>query len=209
MSMKRLIPIVAISLVIAMVATAGAFTPPKKPMKDMNPRVIVKTNLGSFTIELFRKEAPVTVANFLHYVDKKFYDGTIFHRVIPGFVIQGGGLTPDLMKKVTDEPIKNEAGNGLKNLKGTLSMARTMNINSATSQFFINLRDNAGLDHRDNTTKGYGYAVFGKVVDGWNVIEKIASVKTTNKNGRQNVPVKPIIIESMRRIMPAKSMGKK
>ncbi|RKZ06323.1 peptidyl-prolyl cis-trans isomerase [bacterium] len=207
--MKRLIPIVAISLVIAMVATAGAFTPPKKPMKDMNPRVIVKTNLGSFTIELFRKEAPVTVANFLHYVDKKFYDGTIFHRVIPGFVIQGGGLTPDLMKKVTDEPIKNEAGNGLKNLKGTLSMARTMNINSATSQFFINLRDNAGLDHRDNTTKGYGYAVFGKVVDGWNVIEKIASVKTTNKNGRQNVPVKPIIIESMRRIMPAKSMGKK
>ncbi|OQX83531.1 MAG: hypothetical protein B6D63_06085 [Candidatus Latescibacteria bacterium 4484_7] len=207
--MKRLIPIVAISLVIAMVATAGAFTPPKKPMKDMNPRVIVKTNLGSFTIELFRKEAPVTVANFLHYVDKKFYDGTIFHRVIPGFVIQGGGLTPDLMKKVTDESIKNEAGNGLKNLKGTLSMARTMNINSATSQFFINLRDNAGLDHRDNTTKGYGYAVFGKVVDGWNVIEKIASVKTTNKNGRQNVPVKPIIIESMRRVMPAKSMGKK
>jgi len=192
-----------------MVATAGAFTPPKKPMKDMNPRVIVKTNLGSFTIELFRKEAPVTVANFLHYVDKKFYDGTIFHRVIPGFVIQGGGLTPDLMKKVTDESIKNEAGNGLKNLKGTLSMARTMNINSATSQFFINLRDNAGLDHRDNTTKGYGYAVFGKVVDGWNVIEKIASVKTTNKNGRQNVPVKPIIIESMRRVMPAKSMGKK
>ncbi len=170
--------------------------------EDDNPVVICKTSMGEFKIELFKDEAPKTVENFLNYVDKKFYDGTIFHRIIPGFVIQGGGLTKDMYKKATASPIQNEADNGLKNLKGTLSMARTSEINSATSQFFINLKDNKALDHRDNTPRGYGYAVFGKIAEGWDVIQKIKDVETTTRKGRKNVPAEPVVIKSMRRYYP-------
>ena len=159
--------------------------------------VLVKTSMGSFKIELFAKEAPVTVKNFLNYVDKKFYDGTIFHRVMPGFVIQGGGFDKNMVQKTTLAPIQNEAKNGLNNLRGTLSMARTNDINSATSQFFVNLKSNAALDHVSDAQ--FGYAVFGKVVQGMDVVDKIAAVTTGNKGPHQNVPVKPIIIESMTR----------
>lgn len=137
-----------------------------------NPRVSLKTDLGTIVIELYPQKAPVTVANFLNYVDSKFYDGTIFHRVIPGFVVQGGGLNFEFAAKPTRDPIKNESNNGLKNEYKTLSMARTMNPDSATSQFFINLRANTSLDAADNKP---GYAVFGKVVEGMDVVEKIVA----------------------------------
>jgi cyclophilin family peptidyl-prolyl cis-trans isomerase len=168
--------------------------------KGGNPMVEVKTNLGKFTIELYKKEAPITVENFLNYVDKKYYDGTIFHRVIPEFVIQGGGFTPEMMKKATAPPIENEATNGLKNLKYTLSMARTTVVNSATSQFFVNLKDNPPLDHKSTAVNEFGYAVFGKVIEGTEVIDKIAAVKTTTKGSYANVPVKPIVMKTVRRI---------
>ncbi len=171
-------------------------------IKTENPMVLVKTSMGSFKIELFPKEAPITVKNFLGYVDKKFYDGTIFHRVMPGFVIQGGGFDKNMMQKSTLASIQNEAKNGLKNLRGTLSMARTNEVNSATSQFFVNLKNNASLDHVSDAQ--YGYAVFAKVVQGMDVVDKIAGVKTGNKGLHQNVPEKPIIIESMTRIAPEK-----
>jgi cyclophilin family peptidyl-prolyl cis-trans isomerase len=170
------------------------------PEKAGNPMVLMKTNVGDITIELYEKEAPVTVKNFLNYVDKKFYEGTTFHRIVPNFVIQGGGFDKDMMKKATLPAIKNEATNGLKNLKGTLSMARTSDINSATSQFFVNLKDNAALDHRSATSAEYGYAVFGKVVEGMDVVAKIAAMKTGEKAGMKDVPVKPVIIESVTRV---------
>ena len=171
--------------------------------KGGNPMVLVKTSMGSFKIELFEKEAPITVKNFLSYVDKKFFDGTTFHRVMPGFVIQGGGFDKNMMQKPTLAPIQNEAKNGLKNLRGTLSMARTNDINSATSQFFVNLKSNAALDHVNEAQ--FGYAVFGKVSQGMDVVDKIAAVKTGNKGPHQNVPEKPVLIESMTRAVPEKA----
>ena len=155
-----------------------------------------ETSLGDFTIELLEKEAPVTVENFLQYVDSSFFDGTIFHRVIPGFVIQGGGFAEDMTQKRTNAPIKNEADNGLKNLRGTLSMARTNDINSATSQFFVNLKDN---DFLDNSRGNFGYAVFAKVTEGMDVIDKIAAVKTGRKRGHDDVPVDAVTVKSARR----------
>ena len=197
MHLKRLFLMAVLSTIVLSLSLA---VDAEEKKEIQNPMVSVKTNMGSFTIELLEKEAPITVDNFLNYVDMKFYDGTIFHRVMPRFVIQGGGFTPDMMKKETGPPIKNEATNGLKNEKGTLSMARTNVINSATCQFFINVVDNPDLDHKDETARGYGYAVFGKVVDGWDTIEKIRRVETTTKNVYRDVPVKPVVIESMRRI---------
>ena len=161
--------------------------------------VILHTNRGDITIELDAENAPKTAENFLQYVRDGFYDGTIFHRVVPGFVIQGGGLTPDLANKKTRAPIANEAKNGLKNGRGYLSMARTSDINSATSQFFVNLVDNAFLDHGP---RDYGYAVFGKVTEGMDVIDKIAKVSTGNKKGHQGVPLEDVVIVSARRIAP-------
>ena len=155
-----------------------------------------ETSLGDFTIELLEKEAPATVENFLKYVDSSFFDGTIFHRVIPGFVIQGGGFAEDMTQKRTYAPIKNEADNGLKNLRGTLSMARTNDINSATSQFFVNLKDN---DFLDNSRGNFGYAVFAKVTEGMDVIDKIAAVKTGRKRGHDDVPVDAVTVKSARR----------
>ena len=156
-----------------------------------------ETTHGSFTIELFPKEAPVTVENFLKYVDDGFFDGTIFHRIVPGFVIQGGGLTADFDNKETRDPIQNEAKNGLKNGRGWLSMARTSDINSATSQFFVNLSDNAFLDHGP---RDYGYAVFGRVTDGIETVDKIAKVKTGRRKGYQDAPLEDVIIVSAKRV---------
>jgi cyclophilin family peptidyl-prolyl cis-trans isomerase len=156
-----------------------------------------QTTLGDFTIELFPTEAPVTVENFERYVREEFFDGLIFHRVIPGFVIQGGGLTPDMNQKSNHAPIKNEATNGLKNERGSLSMARTNDISSATSQFFINLKDNEFLDHKPGS---YGYAVFAKVVDGMDVIDQIAGVKTGRRRGHDDVPVEDVLIISAREV---------
>jgi len=156
-----------------------------------------ETSHGSFTIELFPKEAPVTVENFLKYVDDGFFDGTTFHRIVPGFVIQGGGLTPDFQNKQTRAPISNEAKNGLKNKRGSLSMARTSDINSATSQFFVNLADNEFLDHGP---RDYGYAVFAQVTEGMDVVDKIAKVKTGRRKGYQDAPMEDVVIVSAKRI---------
>ena len=156
-----------------------------------------ETTYGSFTVELFTKEAPISAENFQKYVDDQYFDGTIFHRIIPNFMIQGGGMTSDFANKETRPPIKNEATNGLKNKRGTLSMARTNDINSATSQFFINLVDNAFLD---NGARDYGYAVFGRVVDGMDVVDKIAAVKTGRRKGYQDAPLEDVIITSARTV---------
>ena len=158
-----------------------------------------ETSHGGFTIELFAKEAPITVENFLQYVDDGFFDGTIFHRIVPGFVIQGGGLTADFANKKTRAPIRNEARNGLKNTRGSLSMARTSDVNSATSQFFVNLSDNGFLDHGP---RDYGYAVFGRVTDGMEVIDKIAAVTTGRRKGYQDAPLEDVVIVSARRLAP-------
>ena len=158
-----------------------------------------ETSHGGFTVELFPKEAPVTVENFLKYVDDGFFDGTIFHRIVPGFVIQGGGLTADFANKKTRAPIGNEAKNGLKNTRGSLSMARTSDINSATSQFFVNLKDNGFLDHGP---RDYGYAVFGRISDGMEVIDKIARVGTGTRKGYQDAPLEDVVIVSARRLEP-------
>ena len=157
------------------------------------------TSLGTIALELDAEKAPKTVANFIEYVKSGHYDGTIFHRVIDGFMIQGGGFDADMGQKPTGSPIANEAGNGLKNTAGTLAMARTSDVHSATAQFFINVADNAFLDFTSATAQGYGYAVFGKVCAGMDVVEKIKKVKTGNRGMHGNVPVEPVIIQSARR----------
>ena len=163
--------------------------------KDM---VVFETSAGNFTLKLYPEEAPVTVENFLRYVEEGFYDGTIFHRVIPGFVVQGGGFDSSMQQKETNPPITNEAMNGLLNKRMTLSMARTNDINSATSQFFINLVDNAFLDHRGEGPGEYGYAVFAEITEGADVIDGIAQVQTGNLGPFQDVPVEPIVVSSAR-----------
>ncbi|MCF6266385.1 MAG: peptidylprolyl isomerase [Desulfuromusa sp.] len=166
-----------------------------------DPIVEIKTSLGAIQIELNSDKAPQTVKNFLHYVDQKFYDDTIYHRVIGKFMIQGGGFDKWGKRKKTFAPIKNEAANGLKNLKGSIAMARTGVVDSATSQFFINLVDNGTLDHRGNTPRAFGYAVFGRVIAGMDIVEKIGSVKTIAKSSLfRNYPEPQIIIESIRRL---------
>jgi cyclophilin family peptidyl-prolyl cis-trans isomerase len=163
-----------------------------------------ETSLGNFTVELNEKEAPITTKNFLRYVDEQHYDGTIFHRVIPGFMIQGGGMEPGMSEKDTHEPIKNEAKNGLKNERGTIAMARTNVVDSATAQFFINLKDNDFLNHKPGPASAFGYAVFGKVTEGMDVVDKIAKVKTGSRRGHQDVPVEDVVITSIRRVEAGK-----
>jgi len=158
--------------------------------------IVLKTNYGSFTIELDFEKAPISAANFLQYAEDGFYDGTIFHRVIDNFMIQGGGFDAGMQEKANRECIENEADNGLQNLSGTLAMARTSDPHSATSQFFINISDNVFLNHRDKTDQGWGYAVFGRVVDGINVVDKIRNCETASAGGHQDVPVTEVIIES-------------
>lgn len=161
-----------------------------------NPIVVMETNKGSIRIELWADKAPISVENFLRYTENSYFDGLIFHRVIPGFMIQGGGFDPDMVQKTTYDAIKNEASAAVPNARGTLAMARTNVVDSATSQFFINLVDNDFLNHTDETPRGFGYAVFGEVIEGMDVVDAIATAETGNQRGHQNVPVDPIIITS-------------
>lgn len=162
-------------------------------------RVELKTSLGDLTIELYQEEAPISCENFLAYVDRGHYDGTIFHRVIDGFMVQGGGMDEQMRPKPTGEGIKNEADNGLKNVRGSLAMARTMDPHSATAQFFINVADNAFLDHSSPDSQGWGYAVFGKVAQGMDTVDAIRAVKTGNSGHHQDVPLQPVVIHSAAR----------
>ncbi|MFC1891931.1 peptidylprolyl isomerase [Thermodesulfobacteriota bacterium] len=164
---------------------------------SINPVVRIETTLGIIKLELDYQEAPKTVNNFLSYMNDKFYDGTIFHRVIKNFMIQGGGLKADMSKKPTKSPIINEADNGLKNLRGTIAMARTSDPHSATAQFFINLKKNSNLDHRGKNTQTWGYCVFGKVIEGMDIVDTIAQSRTTIKGQRRDVPVSPIVIKNV------------
>lgn len=174
--------------------------PVNSTASEKNPKVLMKTSMGEITLELYKDKAPVTVKNFLGYVDDKFYDGTIFHRVIKGFMIQGGGHTADMSKKPTKGPIKNEADNGLSNKRGTIAMARMPDPHSATAQFYINHVDNLNLDHRDKSDQGYGYCVFGKVISGMDVVDAIAKVKIMTRNNVPNIPRETITIISVAKI---------
>lgn len=184
-------------LVFALLSTVVATTA-AEPTGKAAPRITFETSHGNFTIELFPVEAPLSSANFLQYAKDGHFDGTIFHRVIPGFVIQGGGFDESMNRKATREPISNEADNGLKNLRGTLSMARTQDPNSASSQFFVNLVDNDFLDHSSKTPRGWGYAVFGQVTDGMDTIDKIAASETGRVGGMSDVPLQPIVVRQAR-----------
>lgn len=182
-------------LVLGMAAAAGAESGAEGGANGGNPRVAFETSKGRIVVELFADKAPRSVENFLAYVHSGHYDGTVFHRVIPGFMIQGGGFTPDMSQKPTRAPIQNEADNGLSNRRGTLSMARTGEPHSASSQFYVNLVDNSGLDHRDKSPQGWGYAVFGQVVEGMDVVDAIAGVRTGTRSFHQNVPVEPVVVQ--------------
>lgn len=177
---------IILTILLALSANASA---------QANPIVDIETSKGLVSAELYADKAPVSVENFLRYVDNGFFDGLIFHRVIPNFMVQGGGFSADMVQKSTYEPIKNEARSDVPNARGTLAMARTNVVDSATSQFFINLVDNSYLDHTDNSARGFGYAVFGTVISGMEVIDDIALVETgTAQGGYQNVPKEPVII---------------
>ncbi|WP_408643406.1 peptidylprolyl isomerase [Thioalkalivibrio thiocyanodenitrificans] len=169
--------------------------------ENENPKVTIETSKGAIVVELFADKAPDTVANFMEYVNDGFFDGTIFHRVIPGFMIQGGGFTADMSQKPTRDPIRNEANNGLSNEVGTLAMARTPNPHSATAQFFINVKHNRFLDFQAETQQGWGYAVFGRVVEGMDVVSAIENVPTGNQGMHQDVPVEPVV---MTRVAPVR-----
>lgn len=160
-----------------------------------NPKVLIETSKGNITIELDAENAPISAANFVAYVKDGFYDGTIFHRVIPNFMVQGGGMNPDMSEKPNKGKIQNEANNGLKNDRGTLAMARTPDPHSASSQFFVNVADNAFLNFKSETSQGWGYAVFGKVTDGMDVVDTIVGVKTGTRGGHQDVPAEPVTID--------------
>jgi cyclophilin family peptidyl-prolyl cis-trans isomerase len=189
-------PFAVVPFLLWFQAVAAPQAAPPQPAPG-NPVVVVATNMGEITLELFKDRAPVSVENFLAYGDG-FYKGTIFHRVISGFMIQGGGFTPDLSEKPTREPIRNEATNGLRNVRGTVGMARTRALRSATAQFYINVADNAKLDHRGYSPDDFGYAVFGRVLSGMDVCDRIAAVKTRTVGPHDDVPVEPVIIESVR-----------
>ena len=193
--MKQLAFIIALILLVL-----GIFwlVPLSEKAKEIKV-VTFETTMGPIVIELFEDDAPITTKNFLDYANSGFYDGTLFHRVIPGFVIQGGGLEPGMQDKSGNPPIENEANNGQKNLKWSLSMARTNDPNSATSQFFINLENNPNLDHTSETPQGWGYAVFGTVIDGFETVEAIASVSTGSAgNHQEDVPLEDITVQKTR-----------
>ena len=181
----------ALCLVVALIA-------PVDSAAQDNPVVVIETSMGDITAELYQDRAPISVENFLGYVNDGFYDGTIFHRVISNFMIQGGGFTADMEKKPTRDPIQNEADNGLKNDRGTLAMARTPEINSATAQFFINVRDNDFLNYKGDSPQEYGYAVFGRVTEGMDVVDKIKDTPTGSVGPFQDVPTQKVIIETIR-----------
>ena len=192
--LKRILSVTALSIFLSSGIVAAAAT--DHPAK--NPVVLMETSMGNVKIQLDPQKAPISAQNFLDYVKAGFYKGTILHRVIPSFMIQGGGFSPEMQEKKARAPIKNEAGNGLKNERGTIAMARTMIVDSASAQFFINVADNAFLNHRDNSIQGFGYAVFGKVIDGMDVVDRIAAVKTGYQKGMGDVPETPVVIKSMK-----------
>jgi len=183
-----------VPLLFALAQAPAVATPPPRPAPS-GPVVVIETSLGTIRIVLNRAQAPLSVDNFLKYVRARHYDGTIFHRVIPGFMVQGGGFTPDMKEKATRPPVRNEAKNGIRNSRGTVAMARTSDPNSATSQFFVNVRNNHRLDFGIG---GAGYAVFGEVVEGMEVVDKIVAVPTTTKGGMVDVPVTPVFLKSAR-----------
>ena len=189
--MKQLAFIIALILLVLGIFLLVPLSEKEKEIKV----VTFETTMGPIVIELFEEDAPITTKNFLDYANSGFYDGTLFHRVIPGFVIQGGGLEPGMQDKSGNPPIENEANNGQKNLKWSLSMARTNDPDSATSQFFINLENNSNLDHTSETPQGWGYAVFGTVIDGFETVEAIASVTTGSADNHQDVPLEDITIQ--------------
>jgi cyclophilin family peptidyl-prolyl cis-trans isomerase len=179
--------------------TVGAQPPAVPAPAPGNPVAIVATSMGDITVELFKDRAPASVENFLQYAAERFYDGTIFHRVIPGFMIQGGGFTPDMVEKPTRPPIRNEAANGLSNIRGTVAMARTRALRSATAQFFINAGDNRSkLDHKGYAPDDFGYAVFGRVLTGMEVVDRIVAVKTASLGPHDDVPVEAVVIKTVR-----------
>jgi cyclophilin family peptidyl-prolyl cis-trans isomerase len=218
--MKRIESICAVGLLAVMALVGGCekFFPKDDPVVDKaappkaapaavnepagkitRPVVVIDTSMGEITAELWDDSAPQTVKNFLGYVDDKHFDGLIFHRVMQGFMIQGGGFDQMMSEKTTRSPVKNEASVDKDNDRGTLAMARTTVVDSATSQFFINLVDNEGLNHRDSSSHGFGYCAFGKVTDGMDVVDEIAAVAVANAGGHESVPIKPVIIKSIRR----------
>jgi len=187
--------IISILIILGVTLAAGAADKPAA-----NPKVVLDTTKGKIVIELYLQKAPETVVNFLGYVDAKFYDGTIFHRVIPKFMIQGGGFLPLMKRKPGKGPIKNEADKGLKNDRGTIAMARTGDPHSATAQFFINSVNNSFLNHKNKTQQGWGYTAFGRVIKGMDVVDVISAVKTTKRGGYPDVPEVPVVIKSARRL---------
>lgn len=196
--MSRLLTMLLIAF-CSLTQLGFSLNPDAKKMneKTKNPVILIKTNKGFIKAELYADKAPVTVQNFLDYVKENFYNGTVFHRVIPGFMAQGGGFTPNFEQKKTKAPIKNEANNGLKNTRGTLAMARTSDPNSATAQFFINVADNDFLNFRSEKPAEYGYAVFGKVTEGMDVVDAMTKVKTGSFGPHRDVPTEPIVIEDI------------
>jgi cyclophilin family peptidyl-prolyl cis-trans isomerase len=194
----RTVPLVMAISFFACVVGASAAEVTKTENSKVS--VLMETSEGNIRIELWPDKAPLTVKNFLQYADEGFYNGTVFHRVIDGFMIQGGGFTPDMQQKSPRSPIKNEATADLRNDKGTIAMARTGVVDSATAQFFINVQDNPNLNHRDETPRGFGYAVFGKVVEGMDVVDKIKKVPTSTVGMNQNVPVKPVVILQVKKV---------
>jgi len=185
------------TLVILLLQAPAPGTVQNPPSPAPNPVVVVETTVGSITIELLPAQAPDSVENFLEYVRDGFYTGTIFHRAVSGYVIQGGGYTPELVEKSTRPPVHNEATNGLTNQRGTVAMARTRAVRSATSQFYINLANNAQLDHHGLAPDDYGYAVFGRVIAGMDVVDRIAAAPTESREGMDDVPVTPVVIKSI------------
>ena len=186
-------------LVWALLSQLFIFNPAIAADKTL-PQVLIETNKGNIILELYPDKAPISVKNFLRYVNEGFYNGTIFHRVIPTFMIQGGGFTPEMREKTTHDPIQNEADNGLKNQIGTVAMARTKNPHSASSQFFINVAQNSFLDFREKTDRAYGYAVFGRVINGMRVVNQIRQTKTGFNSGMGDVPLSPIIMTKVTQI---------
>ncbi len=187
--------VISILIIFSLLIFAGSAI-----TEDINPKVVLETSKGKIVLELYPDNAPETVKNFLNYVDAKFYDGTIFHRVIPKFMIQGGGFTTDMKRKTTLAPIKNEADKSLKNDRGTISMARTGDPHSATAQFFINTVNSDFLNHKSKTQQGWGYAAFGKVVDGMKTVDAISAVKTRTLGRVRDVPAEAVVIKSARRL---------
>lgn len=197
--MARRAGVAAVLCLLALTAPLAAANKKHLPGNDMNETFVIDTSLGAITIQLDSKNAPLHAANFAKYADGQFFDGLVFHRVIPNFMIQGGGMSPEMaQKRPSEPPVRNESLNGQKNLRGTLAAARTSDPDSATSQFFVNLKDNDFLDGNP-ATKKIGYSVFGKVTAGMDVVDKIAAVKTTTKGGHGDVPEQAVVIKSVRR----------